>query len=275
MKADSKSVVLKLASGLERRLVAEGVHGVTLLPLDRDREGRYRAGAGLEIGREKLLRSHYRLQPMPALLFMGMHPASAASVRRPEVAALLDWPGVVQLPYGATWNEISSAAQRAAKGARAPLPRSLLAPVEDLLRLTSEVRHWLRNRLRNTEGAVSIFERAVRGEIRLHSSTLRPVASISSEHIEMLERLWSRAKPGLDLAPHCGGVGGIQAALDMFTRQWEEIEAARAALREGGERTGGAVEPILRKHEAACQALRDAIAASEVLDDELRASRED
>ena len=273
MSIDPESAVRHLVSAVERRLADEGVRGVQVLPLDRDRESRYRPRAGLEIGREETVRSHYGSRPMPALIFMGLQPALAASMDRPELAAFLEWPGLVQLAYGATWPEIISAAKRAAKGARSPLPLGLLAPVDDILRLTSEVRHWLGNRLRNTEGAVDIFERVIRGEIRLHPSYLKPVSPVSREHLDMLDRLWARERPALELAPRSGGVSPVKSALDTFTRRWEDIEVARARMREAENAVAETVTLLLQRHNDACDALRGAIEASLELDDELKGTR--
>lgn len=270
---DAACAVRHLASAVERRLADEGVRGVQVLPLDRDGEGLYKPRAGLAVGRERVVRAHYASRSIPGLLVIGMKPA-LPELERAELATHLEWPGLVQLAYGTAWEDIVSAAKRAAEGARYPLPRGVLAPVEDILRLTSEVRHWLGNRLRNTEGAVDIFERVIRGEIRLHPSHLKPVSPVSREHMDMLDRLWAREKPALELAPRSGGVSPVRSALGTFTRRWEDIEVARARLRDAEHAAAETVALLLQRHNEACDALREAIAASRELDDELKATRE-
>jgi hypothetical protein len=273
MTLEPATVIAQLAAAVQRRLAGEGARNLQVIPLDRDRDGRYRGRAGLEVGRDRVVHAHYAAVPLPALLFVGMHRASSSA--HPGVAALLEWPGLAQLAYGATWREFRDAAAHVVNGARSPLPAGVLAPVEDILRISSEVRHWLRNRLRNGEAAVDILERSMRGEIRLHPSNLRPVAAVSREHMDVLERFWAHERPAQQLAPSNRGVAGVKDALDSFTRCWDAIEAARAVVREAaGAPSPAATARLLLRHQQACDTLHHAIALTLALDDELKASRE-
>lgn len=55
-----------------------------------------------------------------------------------------------------------------------------------ILRATSEVRHWIENRLRNTDLMLSDFGSVARGSVELHPSYLEPAVDISEEHQAML-----------------------------------------------------------------------------------------
>lgn len=147
---------------------------------------------------------------------------------------LFQWPGIAYLPYGFTKDQLIATARKVVEGANKPLPAGLLPTVSDALRLTAEVRHWLENRRRNTEGALINFESAKRGEKRLHDSHLEPVAAISEEHRAMLDRLWALEVPAERFARQIGGLAPLKAAIAGFETRWQALETARAALRASG-----------------------------------------
>lgn len=264
----------RLIATVERALTSEDCGALRVLPCDRDRNGRFKRYGGLAMAREALVHEHYRGQDHRAVLLLGMLPLFTETVALTAgVAALTRWAGFAHLPYGFTCDELFATARRAIAGAKAPLPLELLRPIDDILRHTSEVRHWLENRLRNSQGALSNFEKATRGEIRLHSAHLEPVASISEEHRTMLDRLWALDVPAKLYAPHLGGFGPLQTAIEAFETHWQVLEAARAALRATGVKAGeDGMRDMVRHLDQVCGALAAAISATRELDRELTAS---
>lgn len=209
------------------------------------------------------------------VLILGLGSAWETAISRSrddERRKLFQWPGIAYLPYGFTKDQLIATARKVVEGAKEPLPPGLLPTVGDVLRLTAEIRHWLENRRRNTEGALINFESAGRGEKQLHDSYLEPVAAISEEHRAMLDRLWALEVPAARFAPRIGGLAPLKAAIAEFETRWQALEATRATLRDSGaeerlERLAGAVTELRR----VCKALSAAIMATLDLDKELRA----
>ena len=180
--------------------------------------------------------SHRSARPVPILV---LGPDRAAAVKRsPELKLLLDWPGATYLPYGFSEPELLATVRQISTAAtQIPLPAIESASGESsmnadaALRVMSEVRHWLENRLRNTEGALVDFERAARSELQLHRAYLKPAAAITREHREMLSRLWA-ADPFYRTTERCpDGLELLKLEIAGFQEAWAILETARTALR--------------------------------------------
>lgn len=207
------------------------------------------------------------------ILACGLLPGSLVEARVKRLGGrrlmLWQWPGFAYLPYGFTKEELIATARGIIEGARTPLPPGLLPTPGDVLRLTSKVRHWLENRLRNAKAAMQTFERAAGGEY-LHASHLEPVAAVSDEHRRMLERLWALTGAAARFAPQCGGLVPLKAAMTDFESRWQALEAVRASLREGGmEGRAEWLAAAAREHRGVCEALSAAIMATSDLDAEI------
>lgn len=232
------SVWQLLSDAITRTLPLEMAGALRLVCCDRDETGMFASFAGLSVARNGLWDEHYRAGVCTAVIVVGLFPlpedGPSDSVLAPVIGALFQWPGIAYMPYGFTREQLIATARQVIEGARTPLPPGLLPTVGDVLRLTSEIRHWLENRLRNTEGALNDFESARRGEIQLHRTHLDPVAPISEEHRAMLDRLWALEVPAGWFAPRTGGLGPMKTAVAEFETRWQALEAARAALRASG-----------------------------------------
>ncbi len=256
-----------IEQALPRGLLAE----LRVVQCDRDHEGRYVRWAGLACAHDALVAEYYRTGKHPALLIVGLFPPAFGNAGlTPRIRAMLDWPGVAYLAYGFTRDQLIAAARRAIEGAKTPLPPGLLPTAGDVLRLTSEIRHWLENRLRNTEGALNDFQRARLGEIQLHRTYLDPVAPVTEEHRAMLDRLWALEAPAERFAPRTGGLGPLKGALAEFENSWQALEAARSALRASGIKgeEQGLTETVA-EFARVYDALQSAIKATRELDNEM------
>lgn len=264
----------QLTEAIKRILPCELSAAVRTIPCDRDKDGRYTRNIGFECARDLLLAEHYQTGTHPALLLVGLFPLPAGGTGlAPAIRAMLSWSGVAYLPYGFSKEELIETGHRVIAGANTPFPKGFLPTVGDVLRLTAEIRHWLENRSRNTEGALSDFVSAGRGVIQLHRTHLTPVAAISKEHRAMLNRLWALEIPARQFAPRMGGISPLKTAVTEFENRWEDFEAARDRLRAGG--------PVSQKQcfdEAIAQfarvrdALQAAITKTRELDSEMRAT---
>jgi len=193
----------------------------------------------------------------PTLIF-GFH--SRDRVRGQPDAAVLEWPGADYLRYDATDAELLATVQRIIEGAKAPMPVGLLPTVKDILRAASEVRHWLENRLRNTQGTLVDFQNAARGSMQLHEAHLERTVPISQAHRQMLDRLWALEAAAERFAPQSGGFAPMKAAIAEFETQWHELEAVRAQLRSrGGTVCAKLLGKAVQGLECACSALDAAI----------------
>jgi len=278
MEANAQSLPWqRLVATVERVLANKGCGALRVLPCDRDRNGSFTRYGGLPLAWEALAHEHYQGQDHRAVLLLGMLPLSTESVAQTTwVTALIGWAGFAYLPYGFTCDELIATAHRIIAGAKEPLPSELVQlfrPIDDILRHTSEVRHWLENKLRNSQGALSNLEKAARGEMRLHSTYLDPVASVSEEWRAMLDRLWALEVPAKLYAPRVGGFGPLKTAIEVYESHWQALEVARATLRVTGIEAGEhCIRDMVRHLDHACNALAGAIGVTRKLDRELKAS---
>ena len=166
-------------------------------------------------------------------------------------------------------------ADAAIRGAKKPLPHGLLPKVGDVRRRTSEVRHWLENRLRNADGARNALEAELLGAATLHESHLEPVPAMSKAHRNMMERLWALEGPAARMAPRVGGLSAVRRAMDEFELRWRDLEESRTAVRSArsGERRER-LDDMLKRHLVVRETVSAAIAAIDNLDGELSAGRE-
>ncbi len=175
-----------------------------------------------------------KAKPLPMLIVGGPQWGALAEGRTPAgivgQRTLFRWPGVAYLSHGFGRDELLHAARLVCRGADAPVPA--LAPSEnDVLASTSEIRHWLVNRRRNTEGAILNFDAAGRGERVLHVAHLEPLAAISDPHLRLLDRFKQLLEAiGLN-ADLQGEASGLFRAISNFESRWLQVEAARSALR--------------------------------------------
>lgn len=264
-----------LSDTIARALPPDTRASLRLFHCDRDDKGRFVRFAGLAHARNELLAEYYRTAAYPAMLILGLFPlpedGAGGSGMAPELGVLLQWPGIAYLPYGFTKAQLIATARKVVKGAKEPLPPGLLPTVGDVLRLTSEIRHWLENRRRNTEGALMNFESAWRGEKQLHDAYLEPVTAISEDHQVMLDRLWALEVPTARFAPRIGGLAPLKAAIADFDTRWQALETARAALRaSGAEERPKCLADAVTELRQVIETLSVAIMATLDLDKELR-----
>jgi hypothetical protein len=208
---------------------------------------------------------------LPATLVFGFLPKETV-LQQDEVAKIFEWPGVQYLFYSVSDDVLLAAARSAIEGAKQPLPNWREIEVrKNLLILSAEIRHWLENRMRNTELALSDFESAMRGEIRLHRTHLEPVTAISENHQAMLDRLWMLEISAGRFAPRTGGLGPLKAGIAGFKTSWQALEAARAALLASGEAEVRAehIKEVVIGFRRVRDALSTAIMATRELDNEM------
>lgn len=266
-----------LAGAICRTLPPEIGRCLRITFCDRDEDGAFVRFAGLRQARTALLKAYEQSGVCPPILVLGLFPPPAVDGSMPdrELAALLQWPGVAYLPYGFTRERLVAAAHAAVEGARMPPPPGILPSAADILRLTSEIRHWLENRLRNTKGALSDLEAACRREKPLHASYLEAVAAMSDAHRAMLDRLCALEALAAHLAPATGGLGPTRTAIETFETRWQALEVVRVALRETADEQGTTYLAELRESLlGVCEALSTAIAATRNLDSELMSERD-
>ncbi len=181
---------------------------------------------------------------------------------------LWDWPGLVYLQFGFDKEALRTAARKAVKGADRPFPPDLsLIKPEDVLRVTSELRHWLENRRRNMERALVDFEAVAGGKGQLHTSYLEPVAAISDAHQHMLNQFWTLETAARRFAPATGGLAPMKAAIKKFETSWMELEAQRKTLRPDD---AGRLEGVVTALKTVADSINNGVAALRLLDDEIR-----
>lgn len=234
---------------------------------------------GLRRAKQVLSTDKKRGQPCSAILMFGLQEPEAFAKRIPDgktgLRRLWDWPGLAYLSYGFGIEELVDTARLASEGAGSSLPEDPSPSAGEVLRLTSEVRHWLENRRRNVEGAQRDFESAARGEIVLDESYLSPVSAISDAHREMLDRLWAMEASALRYAPRIDGLAGIRAVLDVFEARWRDLELARAAYRQAEVRSSAShLTAAVDAHRNVVVVLAEAIRLTHELDDEMTSNRE-
>lgn len=227
---------------------------------DHAEDGTFNRFAGVWAARRQLIQEHQRKGSLPAVLVVGM-----PSVPRDGLVALLRWPGGAYLPYGFDRETLCSTARRIIEGAKRPLPAELCPTPADVLRATSEVRHWIENRLRNTGLMLSDFRAVARGSVELHPSYLEPAMAISEEHQEMLDRLLDFEPAIEQFAPGSGGMEVMRRAMSVFVARWDILETARAKCKVAGSGAAGIGE-IISQIEGVSAALNEAIEATRQLD---------
>lgn len=212
--------------------------------------------------------------PPPTLIF-GLHSPEQLE-KFPDETKALKWPGVQYLRYDVDDIELVKAVKNCLQGSTEPVPECLFATVKDIKRLSSEIRHWLEGRQKNTNGSLYDFEAAERGEIRLHPNHLDPVLAISSEHQAMLERFEALEPHILRLAPEAGELKTFSAAIENFQSHWQELETAKESLRNtpSTDFSGPAVSQMIKVLERVHDALETAIVATQELDNGLTRSSE-
>ncbi len=180
-----------------------------------------------------------------------------------QALALFNWPGAAYLPYGFNEAELIGIAQRILKGASSPPPVHVGAHVGDAVALSSEIRHWLTNRRRNTEGALKNFNAAARDERHLHPAHLVPIEAISRQHRNLLARFEKLTRFLGILDSEATSAASLMAAIRQFESCWSAVEVARAAVRAAHD--GGDQYAYAGAASGACEALfkvRDALSAA-------------
>lgn len=187
----------------------------------------YRPWAGFSAALENTQADAMQDALRPTLLF-GLY--SRCKLPSFPQKQLLQWSGAQYLRYDVDDVALKEAVQDCIDGCRNPLPESLQLSTTEMLRVISEVSHWLQGRLRNSEAGLADFKRAATGEQDLHPAHLRPVPALSSQHRAMLARLW-RLDPWLRL--NCATPDEMCAcrnAISAFEDAWRSLETTRAAL---------------------------------------------
>lgn len=224
--------------------------------------------AGFQDALENLQSSSAKREIPPPMLIFGLHSLEQLE-KFPDETKVLKWLGVQYLRYDADDAALAKAVQNCLRGSAEPVPECLFVTVGDITRLSSEIRHWLENRLRNTNGALHDFEAAERGEIQLHPDHLKPVLAISSEHQVTLERFCSLEPDVQRLVPEASGLKTFSAAIENFQCHWQALEKAKVALPPSVEHSGPAISQMVKALEGVRDALETAIAATQELDNEL------
>ena len=239
------------------------------------RNGEFDLWAGFQDALETLQTSSAQGKPASPMLIFGLH--SPEQLKKfPDETKILKWPGIQYLRYDADDTALAKAVQRCLRGSTEPVPECLFVTVGDITRLSSEIRHWLEGRQKNTNASLYDFEAAERGEIRLHPNHLDPVLAISSEHQAMLERFEALEPHILRLVPEAGELKTFSAAIENFQSHWQELETAKESLRNtpSADFSGPAVSQMIKVLERVRDALETAIVATWELDNGLTKSSE-
>jgi len=257
------------------RILAEREQEATLriLHCDTDEHGAFVRLAGLGRARDLLLADHLDSRPTSATLVIGLLPLPQldAMPGMPWLGALEGWPGFAYLPYGFTKEEFLAVVQHVLEGTKTPLPEGLLPTVDDILRMTSEVRHWLQNRQKAVLIGLDDFEQAAEGGVALHQDYLKPVAPVSGEHRAMLDRLWALERAPAVFASRVGGLSAVREAVQAFETSWLALEVARTALRDAdpGQHSAHLATEAAKRYRQVAADLTAAIQATLLLDAEL------
>lgn len=251
-----------------------------LFECDHEEDGAFSALAGLRAARAAVLDAADARSPLPAVLVVGI--SARRTVTSFEIegegaafATLLEWPGAAYLQYGFSAETLCAAAAAVVGGAKSPLPSGMHVTRGDLLRSSSNIRHWLEGRLRNEGGALEDFYAETRGEMQLVREHLEPRASISNEHQEMLDRLFGFEAPSRRYVPSASGFDGIRHAIDEFEAAWKSLEVSRAtylaqfACADSAQRMKLAGRVCIELERVA-DALKRAIAATKCFDEQIK-----
>ncbi len=235
---------------------------------------------GLQAAREFLMIRKNQGIPFQPILIFGFQSEILVRDKANEYwqgsGELFDWPGAEYLRYDVTPDELRTTAQRVIEGAKQPFPKHLLPQdPSDLLRISSEVRHWLENRRTNVTGMLDNFRGALRGE-RLSPFHLNSQPAISKDHQEMVNRLWAYESLAAKLASANGGIVPLRAAMDEFEQTWSGFDTARESYRlelECGKTGKNRIESVISQLEKVIAAVRKAIEATDTLDAALQKNR--
>lgn len=228
---------------------------------------------GLQAARVLLLLQKKQGKTFQPILFFGFQPEilvrDKANEYWPGSGALFDWHGAEYLRYDVISDELRAAAQRVIEGAKQPLPKILLPQdPDDLLRITSEIRHWLENRRANVTGMLDNFRGALRGEW-LSPFHLNSQPAISKDHQEMVNRLWAYESLAAKFARANGGIVPLRDAMDEFEKAWSGFDTARESYRlelESGAAGKDRIESVISQLEKVVAAVRETIEATYTLD---------
>ena len=184
---------------------------------------------GWHLAQRKLL----GMRQVPVLL-VGEHPSEElrrwADASDLPLGALLEWPGIGYLPFGATRSQVVNACEHAVAGSATPIPPVLLdclaVHVRDVLDASLHVRHWLANRLK----AARVSMAQLQAVESVDPGYLKPQEAMSSEHRKMVVRLVTLASsPGLPPEADVP-MSQLRNALANYERAWATIEIRRAEL---------------------------------------------
>jgi hypothetical protein len=228
---------------------------------------------GLQAVREFLMLQKGQGEPSQPILVFGFQSEllvrDKANAYWPGSGALFDWPGAEYLRYDVTPDELRAAAKRVIAGAKQPFPKNLLPQSpNDLLRISSEVRHWLENRRTNVMGMLNNFRGALQGE-QLSPFHLNSQPALSKDHQDMVNRLWTYESLAAELSPANGGIAPLRAAMDEFEQTWFDFDAAREGYRLALESVGAGkdrIESVISQLEKVIAAVSKAIEATYTLD---------
>lgn len=202
-----------------------------------------------------------------ALLFGFLSKGFALEDER--LAKIVQWPGVRYLTYDATDEQLLNAGRAAIEGSMQPLPNWVeIEAFNDLLRMSSEVRHWLENRRTNVRGMLVDFRGAVRKD-ELSAFHLISQPAVSEQHQQTLNRLWAFDRLVSEFASANHGIGALREAIAEVEGVWSAFELSRAVCRaavQKGALGSAEVEAVVTKLEKVAIAVSSAIQATHILD---------
>ena len=245
---------------------------------DHGSDGLYTRFAGVQAACEMLCGEHDKKPPHPAVLIVGISPllikrSCNHSSGEASLRALLGWPGAAFMQYGFNKEDLCFAVSRILEGAKEPLPRELLPTLDDILRLTSDIRHWLTNRLNNTNSTLANFRAAANGDVTLHPSHLEPVEAISRQHRKPLDRLWGFDLYIRNMTSSVSGVHPVKESVAQFESYWLALEVARQRYRTKRfehEADRALAYAVIQELEKVHAAINEVIAAMRLLDDGIK-----
>ena len=258
-----------------------GVPALRVFECDHNADGDFSQLAGLQAARIAVLAEANLGGAVAPVLVVGLHANLAPLFDRcgageSGAASLLTWPGAAYLQYGFTPRELQDAWERAVQGAVLPFSPGIVTR-DDVLRASSNVRHWLEGRLLYVGASLLDFGSAARGELHLVPAYLAPKEAISEQHQQMLDRLWDLSSAVSTHAPGSDGLTLIRQAMDRFEATWASLEVARAEYRlhlraaDNPQMSHLAVR-VCEEIQSAMNNLSAAIAATRRFDDQIKRS---
>lgn len=213
------------------------------------------------------------IRPARPIIVLGLAPtleiaASRLEGRDKHMIELFQWPGATYMQYGFTREQLMTTARRVVEGSETPLQLGAWLKSDGILRVTSEVRHWLENRRTNVTGMRDDFRKALNGA-QLSPFYLEPQSAVAEEHRKMVERLWAYEWLAVELASESGGVGPLRVAMADFERRWDALEKAKLAYRKEAVRgiaDREKIKSVAFRIDQVLVAVRTAIDATRVLD---------